>query len=270
MEKAKWIDPCRICKNEVCGMVDHFVKTNQAKSVREATRILSEQIDGEIPANTLRQIYKRKVLGTNVPTNKPAKSFKNDSECKSISCLNDLVELGHKFSTIYADPPWKYSNQATRSAADGEYPTLSIDELSKLPVPQLTTENAHLHLWTTNGFIHEALHLIESWGFEYKSCLVWVKPQMGIGNYWRVSHEFLLLGVKGSMTFKNHALKSWIEAKRTRHSAKPEIVRTFVELASPGPYLELFGRRLVKGWTVFGNQIEKNMFDEAEERIIAF
>jgi hypothetical protein len=50
LEKAKWIDPCRICKNEVCSIVDHFVETKQAKSIREATKILSDQIDGEIPA----------------------------------------------------------------------------------------------------------------------------------------------------------------------------------------------------------------------------
>jgi len=28
-----------------------------------------------------------------------------------------------------------------------------------------------------------------------------------------------------------------------------------IEKASAGPYLELFGRKLVQGWTVFGNQI---------------
>lgn len=256
MEKAKWIDPCRICKNEVHAHMDHLIKTKRANSIREAARLISEDLDGEITPQALRHLDRRSRLVQNGPLDKLKKSFEKPSESKGVLTLNELVESGQKFSTIYADPPWQYGNQATRSATDGEYSTMSYEKISSLPVAKLTSENAHLHLWATNGFIHEALHLIEAWGFGYKSCFVWIKTQMGIGNYWRVSHEFLLLGVKGSLTFADHSLISWAEAKRTRHSAKPEAVRQFIERASPPPYLELFGRRLVRGWTVFGNQIE--------------
>lgn len=264
MEEKKWIDSCRLCKNEVCTHVDHLINTKKVSSVRAATRFLSEELDGEIQPNTFRQIYKRHGLGTNVPTHNKPKLFKKPDECKTISEIKSLLESGQKFSTIYADPPWAYSNQSTRSATDGEYPTIPINELMKYPISELSTENAHLHLWTTNSFLHEALHLIKAWGFEYKSCFVWVKTQMGIGNYWRVSHEFLLLGVKGNLTFAKHNLMSWIEAKRTRHSVKPEKIRDFIESVSPPPYLELFGRRMIKGWTIFGNQIERTMFDKED------
>jgi len=201
------------------------------------------------------------IINEDISEEELPKSFKKPPESKQVLTLQELIESDQKFGTIYADPPWKYSNQATRSATDGEYSTMSIDELSAYPIPQLTAPKAHLHLWTTNSFLHEALHLIDTWGFEYKSCFVWVKTQMGIGNYWRVSHEFLLLGTKGNLTFADRSLKSWAEAKRVRHSAKPEIVRQFIERASPSPYLELFARRLVKGWTVFGNEIERNLFE---------
>jgi hypothetical protein len=50
------------------------------------------------------------------------------------------------------------------------------------------------------------------------------------------------------------------EAPRGRHSDKPDQVRGLVEQASPGPRLELFGRRPVSGWTVFGNEIERTLF----------
>src|SRR5688500_16854681 len=40
------------------------------------------------------------------------------------------------------------------------------------------------------------------------------------------------------------------------HSHKPEQVRELVERVSPGPYLELFGRRAVHGWVVFGDEVE--------------
>jgi len=261
LEDTRWVDSCRICKKEVCSIVDHFVKTKRARSVRDATRMLSEQLEGEIPRCTLEKIYHRNKVRTNVCTPKPIKPLQIPEKSKAICDLSELTKAGEKFSTIYADPPWSYENQSTRAAVSGEYQTMSLKEISNLPVKNLTEENAHLHLWTTNGFLHEALHLITEWGFKYKSCLVWVKPQMGIGNYWRVSHEFLLLGIKGNLRFSDKGLMSWIQAKRTRHSAKPEIVRTMIEKASPPRYLELFGRKLTKNWTVFGNQIEKNLFD---------
>ena len=122
-------------------------------------------------------------------------------------------------------------------------------------VRPLSTDDAHLHLWTTNAFLFRAPEIIKAWGFEYKSCFFWVKPQMGIGNYWRVSHEFLLFATRGSVAFRNRAAKSWLEAKRGKHSSKPEAVRRLIETASPSPRFELFGRHNATGWTVFGNEI---------------
>lgn len=173
----------------------------------------------------------------------------------AVSDLWDLVRSGQKFGTIYADPPWQYSNRASRGAAENHYSTMTVDEIRALPVGELADEKSHLHLWTTNAFLHDSLHLIEDWGFEFKSLYVWVKPQMGLGNYWRNSHEYLLLGVRGGLTSNARNLMSYGMFDRTKHSAKPEAIRQAVEKMSPGPRLELFGRKLVKGWTVFGNQI---------------
>ena len=131
------------------------------------------------------------------------------------------------YRTIYADPPWKYGNQATRAATDNHYETLSVDEIcefeiEEVHISQLAAENSHLHLWTTNAFLFDAKRVMEAWGFEYKSCFVWVKPQLGIGNYWRVSHEFMLFGIRGKLKYTNRSQASWIEAPRSRHSAKPD------------------------------------------------
>ncbi len=194
---------------------------------------------------------------------KKAKQKKSQSSCtiESDCVLADastLLASGQKFPCIYADPPWKYGNQGTRASTDNHYQTLSVDELcdpEKWPVAQLVADNAHLHLWTTNAFFPDSFRLMEAWGFEYKSIFVWVKPTIGMGNYWRVSHELLLLGVRGSLDFQDRSLRSWLEAKRGKHSAKPEAVRALVEKASPGPRLEIFGREQVTGWTVLGNQV---------------
>lgn len=172
-----------------------------------------------------------------------------------VSELETLINSGNKFGTIYADPPWPYNNQITRSATNNHYTTMSIDEIAELPIKMLTAEKAHLHLWTTNAFLFDSKKVLESWGFEYKSCFVWVKPQLGIGNYWRVSHEFLLLGVKGGLCFLDKSQKSWINYDRKKHSEKPECIREIIEKVSPKPYLELFGRKKTNGWVTWGNEI---------------
>jgi N6-adenosine-specific RNA methylase IME4 len=142
------------------------------------------------------------------------------------------------------------------------YPTISIDAICAEPIDHLVENNAHLHLWTTNAFLREAFDVIDAWGFRFTSCLVWIKGEIGMGNYWRVSHEFLLLGVRGQLTFRDRTVRSWIQARRTRHSRKPGLVRALVETVSPGPYLELYGREDLpnSAWTVYGNQVKRRLF----------
>lgn len=181
--------------------------------------------------------------------------------------IQSIVELEIKYGTIYVDPPWQYGNQSTRAATDNHYPTMPIEEIAGLPVSKLAADKCHLHLWTTNGFLKDALWLIEEWGFEFKSTFIWVKPQLGIGNYWRCSHEILLLGVKGGLTFEPSNIKSWIKCKRTKHSAKPREVRDLIEQVSPEPRIELFARSAADGWTVWGNQIELGMFDSGVRQL---
>ena len=177
----------------------------------------------------------------------------------TVADLATLAEAGRRFGTIYADPPWFYGNQSTRAATSDHYGGLTVAELCAMPVAELATDKSHCHLWTTNGFLRDAFDVLEAWGFEYKSTFVWVKPQMGIGNYWRVSHEFMLLGVRGGLTFADRGQMSWLECERGRHSAKPEKVRHIIEKVSPGPFLELFGRSPAPGWTVWGTQIERGL-----------
>jgi len=176
--------------------------------------------------------------------------------------LGILVKCGQKFATVYADPPWPYDNRASRAAAVNHYPTVSVEEICAEPIQDLVEDAAHLHLWTTNAFLREAFEVIDAWGFQYKSCLVWVKDKLGMRNYWRVSHEYLLLGTRGDVGFRDSSIRSWIEADGTRHSQKPAVVRELVERVSPGPYLELYGRQELPDsmWTVYGNQIERRMF----------
>ena len=169
--------------------------------------------------------------------------------------LDRLVRQGQRFPCLYVDPPWRY-DQSPRGAAENHYPTLSLDDLAALPVDRLAAPDAHLHLWVTHSFYEAGMALLRAWKFEYRSLLVWVKPQMGMGFYWRSSSEFLLLGVRGRLPFRSRSVPNWLCLPRGRHSEKPDLIRTLVEQVSPGPYLEIFGRKAVAGWTVFGDQVE--------------
>jgi N6-adenosine-specific RNA methylase IME4 len=183
----------------------------------------------------------------------------------TLADLETALQNGWRYGTIYADPPWPYGNQATRASTDNHYETMSLEDIAALPIPELAADESHLHLWTTNGFLHEAIHLLEGWGFDFKSVFVWVKPQMGLGNYWRVSTEYLLLGVKGKKVFTTHEHPNWLSADREKHSKKPEQIRKLIESVSPGPRLELFGREAHETWHVWGNEVSRDMFAQQVE-----
>ena len=192
-----------------------------------------------------------------VPPAEPASPF---AGCVTRD-LAALVRRSLRFGTVYADPPWPYANTAARGAAEDHYRTMSLADICGLPVPQLAAAKAHLHLWATAAFLPDAFAVIRAWGFTYKSCFVWVKPVIGCGNYWRLAHELLLLGVRGRTPFRSKRERSWLELRRGRHSGKPERVRAVIERVSPGPFLELFGRKPADGWVVFGDAIERGLFD---------
>lgn len=242
-------------EKQVYPAMRYFVR-EKGLGIREASREVEKLTGGLVKASRADKVYRDRTA-TNVAPKPPP------GDTCTISDLYKLIDAGKKFGTIYADPPWKYSNQSTRAATDNHYKTLTPKEIAKYPIEKLADDKAHLHLWTTNAFLFECPAILEAWGFEYKGVFLWVKPQMGIGNYWRVSHEFLILGVRGGLTFYDKSQMSWLNAERTKHSTKPEIIAATIELVSPGPYLELFGRRIRKGWTVWGNEIKKELFNAA-------
>lgn len=161
------------------------------------------------------------------------------------------------YRTVVADPPWQYDNRATRAAAEDHYATMPLDALCALPVAARAQEEAHLYLWTTNGFLREAFEVMDAWGFDYKTTLVWAKPQLGIGNYFRSSTEYILFGVRGGLRTIDGNQRNWFEAPRGRHSAKPGYFFDLVEKASVAPGLELFARaRRLSAfhWDYWGNE----------------
>jgi len=196
------------------------------------------------------------------------RSLKAERDVEDNEPVEPLPAPDGKFATFVVDPPWQYGNTSTRGAAENHYPTMSIEELCDLDVvPTHAAEQSHLYLWTTAGHLPEAFAVMAAWGFTYKTYLVWVKPQMGMGNYFRISTELVLFGIRGGMRTQHRGLKNYFEAKRGKHSSKPTDFHDLVAQASPGPYMELFSRcsademltgcecsKCRLGWTVWGNQ----------------
>jgi N6-adenosine-specific RNA methylase IME4 len=143
---------------------------------------------------------------------------------------------------------------------------MTVDEIAALPVADLAADHCHLHLWTTKAFMFECPKILDAWGFKYQGWFTWCKEVMGLGNCWRVSTEALLIAIRGEpRKFACHDLIDWAVLKRDEHSSKPGQVRSWIERASPGPYLELFARTPCDGWTTWGNEVPADRMNSDKE-----
>lgn len=165
------------------------------------------------------------------------------------------------YSTIVADPPWRYERSGVQGSVDEQYSTLSGPEIAALPVAELAAPDAHLYLWVTVPKLWDSpnpAEICEAWGFTYKTMLTWVKGEkVGLGWYHRVDTEHCVFATRGSAPIPGPLRQSnvlW--AARARHSAKPKAFGDLVEQVSPGPYVELFARAPRLGWDSWGKGYE--------------
>ena len=147
-----------------------------------------------------------------------------------------------KFKTLVIDPPWDHEGFSLAGRGRPEYATMTHKELLTMDIAGWADDACHLYLWTTNNFILRAGALIEAWGFNYKTCLTWVKPRIGLGSYFRSSTEHVLFAVKGKMSTRVANVATHFEAPTGKHSAKPGEFYDMVKRASYPPYGEVFQR----------------------------
>ena len=177
---------------------------------------------------------------------------------------------GEAFQTVLADPPWRFTNRTGKVAPEhrrlSRYETMSVDEICELPVQALVVEPAHLYLWVPNALLPDGLKVMQAWGFEYKSNIVWHKIRKdggsdgrGVGFYFRNVTEMILFGVRGKNArtlSPGRSQVNMIQSRKREHSRKPDEQYDLIEDCSPGPYLELFARGTRPGWTYWGNQAD--------------
>ncbi|GAG72091.1 unnamed protein product, partial [marine sediment metagenome] len=150
-----------------------------------------------------------------------------------------------KYQIIYADPPypikWRGSNSiGTKPLA---YPTMTIAKLCSLPIKDLVEDCSKLFLWTTNGFLPEALGIVNFWGFQYDKLWTWCKPT-GAGGHPRNATEHLIESSRGALkSIGRHerAINNWFISSTKGHSVKPNKAREIIEYCYPNTKkLELF------------------------------
>jgi N6-adenosine-specific RNA methylase IME4 len=164
-----------------------------------------------------------------------------------------------KFNLIYADPPWEYDFSISDSRQiENQYPTMSVDKIAELDIQSICDTDTVLFLWATSPKLAESLFVMDRWGFQYKTCMVWVKDRIGMGYYARQKHELLLIGTMGTpkLPEPENRPDSVIVAPRLEHSKKPDEVYLIIEkMYSNFNKIELFARSKRKDWSVWGNQI---------------
>ncbi len=191
---------------------------------------------------------------------------------QSLEIAENLVRMcrGKQFSTILADPPWQFQNRTGKVAPEhhrlSRYPTMMLDDIKALPIPQVAATSAHLYLWVPNALLPDGLEVMKAWGFQYKSNLIWHKIRKdggsdgrGVGFYFRNVTEVILFGIRGKKFRTLAPARSqvnMIQTQKREHSRKPDEQYKLIESCSPGPYLELFSRGTRKNWTVWGNQAD--------------
>lgn len=198
------------------------------------------------------------------------------------------------FHTVTSDPPWlERGGGKIKRGADRHYPLMKKEDILRTMLQaEVWNEiagDAHMYLWVTNNYLIDGLWLMEALGFNYKTNICWVKTKedwpdvieklvdenghlmlnpltwlavlkealrIGLGQYFRGSHELCLFGTRGKVSKPKKALPTMFHAPRGQHSAKPERIFEIVEETSPGPYLEMFSREPHEGdWTAWGNEI---------------
>lgn len=163
-----------------------------------------------------------------------------------------------KYDVIYADPPWRYSFSKSKSRqVENQYPTMTVKEICGLEVP--AADNCVLYLWATAPKLREALAVMEAWGFEYKTHMVWDKCRVGMGYWFRGRHELLLVGVRGKVSPPPPPSRcpSVYRERRGGHSRKPDWIRHIIAVAwfPKARRLEMFARERVDGWDSWGDEV---------------
>ena len=168
-----------------------------------------------------------------------------------------------KYRTIVIDPPWKLATFNPKNCTHGgiakdlPYKTMTDTEIENFNIQQFTDNECDLFLWTTKAKIHTAFHILEKWGFWYANFLVWNKLDGLNHNGVHTTLEFVLYGYKSrnGLNFEK-PIEAYFQAKRIKHSQKPDKFYSMVAEVTAEPRIDIFARRRHYGFDAYGDQVE--------------
>lgn len=166
-----------------------------------------------------------------------------------------------KYNTIAIDPPWaieKITREVRPNQYDMDYPSMTIDEIEALPIPDLANENGcHIYLWTTHKYLPTAFDILGAWGANYECLLTWVKNVGFTPFSWMYSTEHCLFARIGNLPLLKLGKRLDFQAKVREHSRKPEEFYNLVKEVSPEPRIDMFSREKREGFEQYGNEPSK-------------
>ena len=175
------------------------------------------------------------------------------------------------YDVVLMDPPWSYhGSQDKWGAAAKFYPTMTDQELMDLDVRSLLNKDSVVFMWATSPRLDFAIDLLRHWGLTFRGVsFVWVKTKkdgtpvgaQGVRpSIVKPTAEYVLAAslVEKGRPRKLHdeSIRNVILEPKTEHSRKPDNVHRAIESMYPdASKIELFARREMSGWDVWGNEV---------------
>ena len=173
--------------------------------------------------------------------------------------MKPLSEMG-RYATVVIDPPWRvqhgWAGSETGGLAPISYETMRLDDIMALPIADILADNALVFCWTVNRFLPYTFTVLAEWGVIYVYTMTWVKnsgPQTPISPQFNA--EWCIVGRKGKPKYREtKAFRTANYWPRQGHSAKPEGFYDLLRRVTPGPRLDVFGRRRIAGFDSWGHE----------------
>lgn len=168
-----------------------------------------------------------------------------------------------EYKVLVIDPPWdlgwgKLSSKRGlwRGYGDMPYETLSIEEIKTLPIHQAMADDCFVFLWTTQAKIRDAFDICDYWNLTYACVITWHKNHgPNAPNRPCYNSEFVIMAKYGNPTLISvRGMYACFSAPNRGHSVKPSEFYNMVSHCTEGPRLDVFSRRLIPGFDVWGDQ----------------
>jgi N6-adenosine-specific RNA methylase IME4 len=221
----------RIASSKMVGIAHHLLPPDYS-TIDKLTRLDDE---------TFKRLVEEGIICPTLRRSDIAKILREETTADDEQRVLRLVSHQGKFRTLVIDPAWEYEQLSLAGRAKPDYAMQTLDQLRMLDIKQWAEPECHLYCWTTNNFMYEASKLVDSWGFQHRTILTWIKPPpFGLGSYFRNSTEHVIFATLGETTTRPAAasIPTHFEAPRGEHSEKPEKFYEIVRAASYPPYGE--------------------------------